>query len=86
MHLNSQKTCGPDTYSAKKILATNLFMQPIKPTEFVANMRARHIHNDPRKSIGKGTAREKGINRSFTRGPPDSHEKKTRERGRGQRV
>jgi hypothetical protein len=37
-------------------------------------------------NTGKGTAHEKGIDRDFTRGPPDSPEKKTREKGRGERV
>jgi hypothetical protein len=35
--------------------------------------------------IGKGTAREKGIDGNFTRGPPDSPEKKTEGKGRGER-
>ena len=43
-------------------------LQPNPSKEFVANMRARHIYNDPQGksiSIGNGKAREKGINRSF---------------------
>jgi hypothetical protein len=41
------------------------------------------IHNT---STDKGMATKKGIDCNFTRGPPDSPEKKTRGKGRGERV
>ena len=51
------------------------------------NMPAKHIHNDPKQKLSvKARLARKELITIFTRGPPDSPEKKIRERGRGQRV
>ena len=50
----SQKICGPGMY-----FATKNRHHAIQPTELVANMRARHIYNDPTLALKEGTAREK---------------------------
>ena len=50
--------------------------------EFVANVWGQ-AHLQRSEKFGQGMARKKGIDRNFTRGPPDSPEKKTRGKGRG---